>query len=76
MKDLLKASIPTIIGLAIGFGICKLLGICFDFIYNHFGETGLYIAVFVVSVVEGTVVNYVVHKYVIDKYKVESEEEA
>ncbi len=67
MKDLLKASIPIIIGAVMGLGIGKLLGICFDFVYNYFGETGLYIAVFVGSVVVGTIVNYVVHKNIIDK---------
>jgi len=63
MKELLKASIPIIIGTVIGLGIVKLLDICFDFIYNHFGETGLYIAVFISSVVVGTIVNYAYHKY-------------
>lgn len=74
MKDLLKASIPIIIGTVMGFGISKLLGICFDFVYNHFGETGLYTVVFVGSIVVGTIVNYVVHRYVIDKYKAEGED--
>jgi putative flippase GtrA len=69
MKDLLKSSIPIIIGTAIGFGITKLLGICVGFIYNHFGETGVYIVGFVGSVIVGTIVNYVVHKYVFDKGK-------
>ena len=67
MKDLLKAGIPIIIGTAMGFGISKLLGICFHFVYTHFGETGLYIAGFVGTVVVGTIVNYLVHKYIFDK---------
>lgn len=75
MKDLLKASIPIIIGSVIGFAISKLLGICFVFVYNHFRETGLYIAGFIGFIVVGTIVNYVVHKYVIGKYQVESEVE-
>lgn len=62
MKDLLKASIPIIIGTAIGLGITKPLGICFNFIYNHFGETGLYVSTFTGLIVLGTIINYVVRK--------------
>ena len=69
MKELLKASIPVIIGTVIGLGIVKLLDICFDFIYKHFGETGLYVATFAGLIVSGTIINYVVHKYVFDKEK-------
>ena len=62
MKNLLKASIPVIIGTVIGLGIYKLIDTCFDFMYNRFGETGLYIMVCVVSVVVSTIVNYVYRK--------------
>lgn len=67
MKELLKESIHVIVGVSIGFGITKLLGICFDFIYIHFGKTGLYVSTFAGSIVLGTIMNYVVHKYVSDK---------
>ena len=72
MKELLKASIPIIVETVIGFGIFKLLDICFSFIYNHFGKTGLYVSTFTVLIVIGTIINYVVHKYDFDK--AESEE--
>jgi len=69
MKDLLKASIPVIIEVFIGFGIFKLMNICINFIYKHFGEIGLYISTFIVLIVVGTIINYVVNKYVSDKKK-------
>ncbi len=72
MKELLKASIPIIIETVIGFGIFKLLDICFSFIYNHFGKTGLYVSTFTALIVIGTIINYAVHKYVFDD-KAESE---
>ena len=62
MKELLKASIPIIVETVIGFGIFKLLDICFSFIYNHFGKTGLYVSTFTTLIVIGTIINYVVHK--------------
>lgn len=71
MKNLLKASIPVIIGTVIGLGIYKLIDICFDFIYNHFGETGLYVSTFVGLIILGTIMNYVVRKYVFDKAETE-----
>lgn len=74
MKELLKSSIPIIIGTVIGLGNTKLLGICFGFIYNHFGETGLYVSTFAGVIVLGTIINYVVHKYVFDKAETEDKE--
>ena len=62
MKELLKASSPIIVETVIGFGIFKLLDICFSFIYNHFGKTGLYVSTFTTLIVIGTIINYVVHK--------------
>ena len=62
MKELLKASIPIIVETVIGFGIFKLLDICFSFIYNHFEKTGLYVSTFTTLIVIGTIINYVVHK--------------
>ena len=67
MKDLLKASIPVIIEVFIGFGIFKLMDACIGFIYKHFGEIGIYVSTFIVLIVVGTIINYVVHKYVTDK---------
>lgn len=66
MKDLLKASIPVIIGAFMGLGIVKLLDIYFSFIYNHFGETGTYVSTFIGSIVLGTIINYAIHKHVSD----------
>ena len=67
MKDLLKASIPVIIEVFIGFGIFKLMDASISFVYKHFGETGIYVSTFTVLIVVGTIINYVVHKYVTDK---------
>lgn len=72
MKELLKASIPIIVGTVIGLGIYKLIDLYFDFFYNHFGETGLYVSTFVGLIILGTIINYVVRKYIFDK--AESEE--
>ena len=62
MKELLKEGVTAIIGVTIGLVIYKLIDICFGFMYNHFGENGLYIMVFIVSVVVSTIVNYVYRK--------------
>lgn len=73
MKELLKAGVSTIIGTVIGLGIFKLLDVCIGFIYNHFGETGLYVSTFAGLIVLGTIINYVIHKYVFDKAESEGD---